>query len=246
MRFIPIILSLLVVLSMYGQQSGTRVINIENFIHHSSESYFYKSSLGQIDTLIIEGVSTEYNLLYITADVIGVINKEYFATFNDAVYSLIDVRWPYEGRTNSFLDTDAEKQLYRAFTRVFAKKEYRKMQRDLKKYLRSVDFGVSDWMAEKDGTNKYTINDWLRLYGRDFFNIYIGMDSNNEVGLIYFRFQNIKFFRNLNPDRLFELERNILERITFKPTVLPPPENMVTLYLLSLDMNKLKNYYKNN
>ena len=72
------------------------------------------------------------------------------------------------------------------------------------------------------------------------------MDSNNEVGLIYFRFQNIKFFRNLNPDRLFELERNILERITFKPTVLPPPENMVTLYLLSLDMNKLKNYYKNN
>ena len=245
MRFIPIILSLLVVLSMYGQQSGTSVINIENFIHHSSESYFYKSSSGQIDTLIIAGVSTEYNLLYITADVIGIINKEYFATFNDAVYSLIDVRWPYEGRTNSFLDTDAEEQLYRAFTRVFAKKEYRKMQRDLKKYLRSVDFGVSDWMAEKDGTNKYTINDWLTLYGRDFFNIYIGMDSNNEVGLIYFRFQNIKFFRNLNP-RLFELERNILERITFKPMVLPPPENMVTLYLLSLDMNKLKDYYKNN
>ena len=131
MRFIPIILSLLVVLPMYGQQSGTSVINIENFTHHSSESYFYKSSSGQIDTLIIAGVSTEYNLLYITADVIGVINKEYFATFNDAVYSLIDVRWPYEGRTNSFLDTDAEKQLYRAFTRVFAKKEYRKMQRDL-------------------------------------------------------------------------------------------------------------------
>lgn len=245
MRFIPIILSLLVALSMYGQQSGTSVINIENFTHHSSESYFYKSSSGQIDTLIIAGASTEYNLLYITADVIGVINKEYFATFNDAVYSLIDVRWPYEGRTNSFLDTDAEKQLYRAFTRVFAKKEYRKMQRDLKKYLRGVDFGMVDKFAEQEG-RKNTINDWLTLYGRDFFNIYIGMDSNNEVGLIYFRFQNIKFFRNLNPDRLFELERNILERITFKPTVLPPPENMVTLYLLSLDMNKLKDYYKNN
>ncbi len=245
MRFIPIILSLLVVLPMYGQQSGTSVINIENFTHHSSESYFYKSSSGQIDTLIIAGASTEYNLLYITADVIGVINKEYFATFNDAVYSLIDVRWPYEGRTNSFLDTDAEKQLYRAFTRVFAKKEYRKMQRDLKKYLRGVDFGMVDKFAEQEG-RKNTINDWLTLYGRDFFNIYIGMDSNNEVGLIYFRFQNIKFFRNLNPDRLFELERNILERITFKPTVLPPPENMVTLYLLSLDMNKLKDYYKNN
>ena len=245
MRFIPIILSLLVVLPMYGQQSGTNVINIENFTHHSSESYFYKSSSGQIDTLIIAGASTEYNLLYITADVIGVINKEYFATFNDAVYSLIDVRWPYEGRTNSFLDTDAEKQLYRAFTRVFAKKEYRKMQRDLKKYLRGVDFGMVDKFAEQEG-RKNTINDWLTLYGRDFFNIYIGMDSNNEVGLIYFRFQNIKFFRNLNPDRLFELERNILERITFKPTVLPPPENMVTLYLLSLDMNKLKDYYKNN
>ena len=245
MRFIPIILSLLVALSMYGQQSGTSVINIENFTHHSSESYFYKSSSGQIDTLIIAGVSTEYNLLYITADVIGVINKEYFATFNDAVYSLIDVRWPYEGRTNSFLDTDAERQLYRAFTRVFAKKEYRKMQRDLKKYLRGVGFGRVDKFAEQEGS-KNTINDWLTLYGRDFFNIYIGMDSNNEVGLIYFRFQNIKFFRNLNPDRLFELERNILERITFKPTVLPPPENMVTLYLLSLDMNKLKDYYKNN
>lgn len=245
MRFIPIILSLLVVLPMYGQQSGTSVINIENFTHHSSESYFYKSSSGQIDTLIIAGASTEYNLLYITADVIGVINKEYFATFNDAVYSLIDVRWPYEGRTNSFLDTDAEKQLYRAFTRVFAKKEYRKMQRDLKKYLRGVDFGMVDKFAEQEG-RKNTMNDWLTLYGRDFFNIYIGMDSNNEVGLIYFRFQNIKFFRNLNPDRLFELERNILERITFKPTVLPPPENMVTLYLLSLDMNKLKDYYKNN
>lgn len=245
MRFIPIILSLFVVLSMYGQQSGTNVINIENFIHHSSESYFYKSSSGQIDTLIIAGASTEYNLLYITADVIGVINKEYFATFNDAVYSLIDVRWPYEGRTNSFLDTNAEKQLYRAFTRVFAKKEYRKMQRDLKKYLRGVDFGMVDKFAEQEG-RKNTMNDWLTLYGRDFFNIYIGMDSNNEVGLIYFRFQNIKFFRNLNPDRLFELERNILERITFKPTVLPPPENMVTLYLLSLDMNKLKDYYKNN
>lgn len=245
MRFIPIILSLLVVLPMYGQQSGTSVINIENFTHHSSESYFYKSSSGQIDTLIIAGASTEYNLLYITADVIGVINKEYFATFNDAVYSLIDVRWPYEGRTNSFLDTNAEKQLYRAFTRVFAKKEYRKMQRDLKKYLRGVDFGMVDKFAEQEG-RKNTINDWLTLYGRDFFNIYIGMDSNNEVGLIYFRFQNIKFFRNLNPDRLFELERNILERITFKPTVLPPPENMVTLYLLSLDMNKLKDYYKNN
>lgn len=245
MRFIPIILSLLVVLPMYGQQSGTSVINIENFTHHSSESYFYKSSSGQIDTLIIAGASTEYNLLYITADVIGVINKEYFATFNDAVYSLIDVRWPYEGRTNSFLDKDAEKQLYRAFTRVFAKKEYRKMQRDLKKYLRGVDFGMVDKFAEQEG-RKNTINDWLTLYGRDFFNIYIGMDSNNEVGLIYFRFQNIKFFRNLNPDRLFELERNILERITFKPTVLPPPENMVTLYLLSLDMNKLKDYYKNN
>ena len=245
MRFIPIILSLLVVLPMYGQHSGTSVINIENFTHHSSESYFYKSSSGQIDTLIIAGASTEYNLLYITADVIGVINKEYFATFNDAVYSLIDVRWPYEGRTNSFLDTDAEKQLYRAFTRVFAKKEYRKMQRDLKKYLRGVDFGMVDKFAEQEG-RKNTINDWLTLYGRDFFNIYIGMDSNNEVGLIYFRFQNIKFFRNLNPDRLFELERNILERITFKPTVLPPPENMVTLYLLSLDMNKLKDYYKNN
>ena len=245
MRFIPIILSLLVALSMYGQQSGTSVINIENFTHHSSESYFYKSSSGQIDTLIIAGVSTEYNLLYITADVIGVINKEYFATFNDAVYSLIDVRWPYEGRTNSFLDTDAERQLYRAFTRVFAKKEYRKMQRDLKKYLRGVGFGRVDKFAEQEGS-KNTINDWLTLYGRDFFNIYIGMDTNNEVGLIYFRFQNIKFFRNLNPDRLFELERNILERITFKPTVLPPPENMVTLYLLSLDMNKLKDYYKNN
>lgn len=245
MRFIPIILSLLVVLPMYGQQSGTSVINIENFTHHSSESYFYKSSSGQIDTLIIAGVSTEYNLLYITAEVIGVINKEYFATFNDAVYSLIDVRWPYEGRTNSFLDTDAEKQLYRAFTGVFAKKEYRKMQRDLKKYLRGVVFGRVDKFAEQEG-RKNTINDWLTLYGRDFFNIYIGMDSNNEVGLIYFRFQNIKFFRNLNPDRLYELERNILERITFKPTVLPPPENMVTLYLLSLDMNKLKDYYKNN
>lgn len=246
MRFILIILTIFVASSLCGQQVGKREITIGKVMHHHLMPYWYKSSLGQIDTLIIEGVSTEYNLLYITADVIGVINKEYFATFNDAVYSLIDVRWPYEGRTNSFLDTDAEKQLYRAFTRVFAKKEYRKMQRDLKKYLRSVDFGVSDWMAEKDGTNKYTINDWLTLYGRDFFNIYIGMDSNNEVGLIYFRFQNIKFFRNLNPDRLFELERNILERITFKPTVLPPPENMVTLYLLSLDMNKLKDYYKNN
>ena len=245
MRFILIILTIFVASSLCGQQVGKREITIGKVMHHHLMPYWYKSSSGQIDTLIIEGVSTEYNLLYITADVIGVINKEYFATFNDAVYSLIDVRWPYEGRTNSFLDTDAEKQLYRAFTRVFAKKEYRKMQRDLKKYLRSVDFGRVDKFAEQEG-RKNTINDWLTLYGRDFFNIYIGMDSNNEVGLIYFRFQNIKFFRNLNPDRLFELERNILERITFKPMVLPPPENMVTLYLLSLDMNKLKDYYKNN
>ena len=245
MRFILIILTIFVASSLCGQQVGKREITIGKVMHHHLMPYWYKSSSGRIDTLKVAGDSSEYIILYITSDAIEVINRNFFDLLNkDALYSLLDVR-PYDSTGNPFLEVDVE-QLHEAFTQVFTKKECMDMQRDLKKYLRSVDFGVSDWMAEKDGTNKYTINDWLTLYGRDFFNIYIGMDSNNEVGLIYFRFQNIKFFRNLNPDRLFELERNILESITFKPTVLPPPENMVTLYLLSLDMNKLKDYYKNN
>lgn len=245
MRFILIILTIFVASSLCGQQVGKRENTIGKVMHHHLMPYWYKSSSGRIDTLKVAGDSSEYIILYMTSDAIEVINRNFFDLLNkDALYSLLDVR-PYDSTGNPFLEVDVE-QLHGAFTQAFTKKECMDMQQDLKKYLRSVDFGVSDWMAEKDGTNKYTINDWLTLYGRDFFNIFIGIDCTNEVKLIKFKFQNIEFFRNLNPDRLLELEQNILKRVIFKPLVPPPPDNKMNLYLLSLDLNKLKNYYKNN
>ncbi|MBR4088358.1 MAG: hypothetical protein IKK19_03530, partial [Bacteroidales bacterium] len=104
MRFILIILTIFVASSLCGQQVGKREITIGKVMHHHLMPYWYKSSLGRIDTLKVAGDSSEYIILYITSDAIEVINRNFFDLLNkDALYSLLDVR-PYDSTGNPFLE----------------------------------------------------------------------------------------------------------------------------------------------
>ena len=116
---------LFIALSMNAQTSaipGYKYKNTRKVWKEYSMSYMYKTSAGGVDTLRVPSDSSEYIILYITTDVIEVINRDFLDLLNkDALYSLLDVR-SYGSTGNPFLGVDFE-QLYGAFTQVLTKKE---------------------------------------------------------------------------------------------------------------------------
>lgn len=237
MRFPLIILLLLGAASLNGQISAipdNKHINVEEY----PMFYWYRTCGGKEDLLKIPGDSSEYLLLYMTSNVIGVMNQKYFELYNDSIYGFYDTR-RYGNTENPYLHIDDELKLYEVFKRVFSKRAFRIITHDMKQYLRSVDFGGADWLNEKEGKKKNTLNDWLLIYGADFFNIYVGLTANNEIKMIYFRFQNLDFFRELSPDRFLKLEKDLLETISFTTHTQPPPDGKINLYLFALDLNRL-------